>query len=239
MDIYIVGDLFKRFAKFEFIYNYSQAFDMFSSKQKIMHNRKKVIFTQGISLHQVKFLKNKLIENGFLSEQIDIPGYFYHREQKEMVHKSYDNNVIITEPVCNNNTFDNFFYVVDEPDIMKDHQTGLHSQGMLLYEAARQTLTSIVERYIHKRFFNTDVMITQSASSMQFHRFVFPFELNIKSDYTIVKQNSREIKGDFCAKLYQFNALACEFKINFNVLPQASLDTIESLLLTNELNRKV
>lgn len=235
---YIVGDIYNNFSWHKSVFPFSKIKNSINDSLSLFNDDSKIIFAQGIDVCMAEELKNALIKKfGYKENQIIIPKYFYLLEDKGLVHKKYRENVVITKPDSfHEKQYENYLYISGMPDIMRDHLTGMHTQGLLLYEAARQTITAIIERYLAKNIFDAQVRILQSDSRCAFTQFVFPFEIRIKSVYEITKQTKMELKGKFTSTFYQFSNEVCNFEIDFSISPEAVANKVEEVLLTNILS---
>ncbi len=132
-----------------------------------------VTIGQGISLNQIKLL----LERGVTVVDSD---FIFSIEESSFVHKKNEENVIITIPKAkSDNEFESFILLNHESEIL-DHVTGIHIPAMVLLEAARQSMLSIVQRYFLEHG-NPSVRFTISSTQTRFHSFVFPAQIKICS----------------------------------------------------------
>lgn len=101
------------------------------------------------------------------------------RAPGSVTHKRFAENTVISEP----RQVDQYSFALDllideDCEMMSDHQTGQHLQGMLLIEAARQSFLAVTERFFlpqdgGKFYFVFDDL------SVRYKRFVFPVDASL------------------------------------------------------------
>jgi|SRR5690554_258338 A-factor biosynthesis repeat. len=71
------------------------------------------------------------------------------RATRALSHKHYPANTLISEPrQCSEDVFELHMMIDENCELMNDHQSGQHVQGMILIEAARQTIVAVTEAYL-------------------------------------------------------------------------------------------
>lgn len=145
----LVGDRFEDFAKQEGVISASGLRDFFLNNPAVSYPDS-VVVGQGVAeevLHQLKTLAmSKGAETLFIGEDA-----VFERAGKDLSHKRLRKNILVTEP--NEVTpclYESQVVIDDDCEIMSDHTTGSHLQGMLLIEAARQMFISVTEKFISK-----------------------------------------------------------------------------------------
>ncbi|HSK38659.1 MAG TPA: AfsA-related hotdog domain-containing protein, partial [Arenibaculum sp.] len=104
------------------------------------------------------------------------------------VHKHRPENVLITSPRrIADDVFESDLVIDDRCELMNDHVTGQHVQGMVLIEAARQMFLAVTEAFFvdpesgHHYYFVINEMNTE------FRRFLFPVEAIVR--YRIIESD--------------------------------------------------
>lgn len=96
-------------------------------------------------------------------------------------HKHFLHNSIIAAPArVNDALFETALLLDERSELMSDHQTGQHIQGMILIEASRQTLLAVTEEFFigndnHDRYY----FVLQEVET-KFINFVFPVDVKIR-----------------------------------------------------------
>jgi hypothetical protein len=113
--------------------------------EKVIDSPIHVYFGQGIT-QDIIDNAIRLIERNLLSQHIIIFNHQLNYVDKEIVHKEKSENVAISTPIkIDKNRYSAELLVNDSCSEMMDHVTGIHIQGMLMIEAARQMMMASVE----------------------------------------------------------------------------------------------
>lgn len=100
------------------------------------------------------------------------------RASSRSCHKVKRQNILISEPrAIRNNTFGAKLLIDEDCELMGDHQTGHHLQGMLLIEAGRQMFLAVIERFLRPGKGNYAVIDYLNTS---FQSFAFPLGVEIE-----------------------------------------------------------
>lgn len=143
-------------------------------------------------------------------------------------HKRHVHNTTISEPWrVAEDTFEMDVLIDDEGELMSDHQTGQHIQGMILFEAARQSFLAVTEAFYlpqdgEKRYFVIDEM------SVRYKRFVFPYAAKLRYVVREAETIGRRFRFVVEAAVLQGGAEAATFTMGFSVNSEARLMQIEA-----------
>ena len=115
------------------------------------------------------------------------------RADAALTHKRIPANVLVSVPAMDGeSTFVADLLVDDRNEILGDHMTGKHVQGMMLIEAARQLWTAVTERFVLKGAAGSFVI---DEVSSRFERFLFPLAARIV--YRVTETSSKSIETTF------------------------------------------
>lgn len=194
-----------------------------------INNVGKIVIGQGVQLDDI--LRTIYIIHQHYPEKIcDIVnlGDLYYQnnpEHQKSVHKHKKENILITSPEkIDSENYRAKLILQDSSELLCDHQTGQHIQGMVLIEAARQTIISTSEKYLISEA-NTAITanyFTLTSINVSFSHFVFPLPVAIslrvlsqkKSDYgkftfecSIAFEQTSIKKAEVCFtfSIYDFN----------------------------------
>ena len=108
--------------------------------------------------------------------------YQNNRDHQRLVHKRKKANILITSPEKRDE--DNYcarLILQDASELLCDHQTGQHIQGMVLIEAARQTIIATTEKFLlaEAGVAMAEKYFTLSSLQVAFSCFVFPLPVTI------------------------------------------------------------
>jgi hypothetical protein len=141
------------------------------------------------------------------------------RASRLQTHKHHIHNSIISHPArVGDNCFEAALLLDERCELMADHQTGQHIQGMILIEAARQLFLAVTEEYfigqaVHDRYY-----FVINNVEVKFTGFVFPLGAMLR--YEIVSADTANparmrfetvvsvIQGDACATKIAFGFTA-------------------------------
>lgn len=97
------------------------------------------------------------------------------RASRMQTHKHHIQNVIISHPVRQDeNNFEAALLLDERSELMNDHQTGQHIQGMILIEAARQMFLAVSEEYFIDTHELKPYYFVINQIAVKFTGFVFP-----------------------------------------------------------------
>ncbi len=179
MNVTIIGDLFECASDNVGVFTESEFRRLVLSGQLGVPSR--VRFGQGVSLASARTLSRAAVDELKLCPtKVLIPTYFGKKARKEIVHKRQDSNVIITAPEWNEKGFYSaWLYIDGVTELMSDHLTGRHLQGIVLLEAARQLSIAIGALNKPRTQPANEVSVVVSEWKCKFHQFVYPFECRI------------------------------------------------------------
>ncbi|HCI6203085.1 TPA: hypothetical protein NPO43_002773 [Klebsiella quasipneumoniae subsp. quasipneumoniae] len=108
--------------------------------------------------------------------------YQNNRDHQRLVHKRKKANILITSPEKRDeDSYCARLILQDASELLCDHQTGQHIQGMVLIEAARQTIIATTEKFLlaEAGVAMAEKYFTLSSLQVAFSCFVFPLPVTI------------------------------------------------------------
>lgn len=202
----VVADKFAAFAIDKQVVTLTQLDSMLNLSKQILPGQYRVILGQGVSDADIARLINQIELHdpdmsrwnvGALHQQ---PG----RADASLSHKHKPCNTLIAPPQMIDQDNYKIELLIDENcELMDDHQTGQHIQGMVLVEAARQAFLAVTERFFlqdsdHKSYFVINSMTTS------FFGFVFPTPAQI--NYLVVSKDINDRRQRFSVEV---NVVQC------------------------------
>lgn len=224
----------------------SDKFNSFADKQHVLtlHNFKQiedfktqyptkdgVLFGQGLTNQCYTAIENYLSENNISS-----PSLNNLTSKNNYTHKKKTQNILIGKTDKINDHLYSLPMLIDEnSELMNDHQTGQHIQGMVLVEAFRQTFIAVTEEFF-PLFTETgkeqmSLYYVINTMDTNFLNFVFPLPISIIyeiEDKKIV-QNKR-MKFTVNIKAFQNKKICVEMKVIFSAYPQNQIANKEQSL---------
>lgn len=138
---------------------------------------KSYIIGQGLSLSEYHQVLDVCAKQNI--ELLDIVNYS-NSASLITTHKHNHENVLISKPnKLEENIYLSELIVFQNNELIIDHQTGLHVQGMVLIEAIRQMFIAVVEKFFSEE---KKSYVVFNDLKVEFHHFVFPFKIEIKQE---------------------------------------------------------
>lgn len=162
------------------------------------------------------------------------------RASRLQTHKHRIQNAIISHPTkLDEDHFEALLLLDERSELMADHQTGQHIQGMILIEAARQLFLAVTEEYfigqaVHDRYY-----FVINSLEVKFTGFVFP--LGATLHYEIVSkdiQNAARMRFDTVVLVMQGGACVTEVAFGFTAFHASKIETKEQLQAVSLLERE-
>jgi len=141
---------------------------------------KVVVFGQGLSESWIEFFKSTNAENKlniiFVEDKTSPI-----RAGRSQAHKVNRKNVLISSPLeMDENKYSMQLRLDDDCEIMADHTTGHHIQGMVLIEAARQSFLAVTEKFYLSK--DKSYYFVINNMDVSYKKFAFPIETKINFD---------------------------------------------------------
>ena len=151
------------------------------------------------------------------------------RASRLQTHKHRIQNSIISHPTrLDEHCFEAALLLDERSELMADHQTGQHIQGMILIEAARQLFLAVTEEYfigqaVHERYY-----FVINSVDVKFTGFVFPLDATLR--YDIVSKdigNLACMRFDTLVSVFQGGACATQIAFAFTAFHASKIEAKE------------
>jgi len=155
----------------------------------------------------------------------------------EITHKKRSENILISPPTLNSSSIYEADLIISSlNELIIDHVTGEHIQGMILIEACRQMFIAI-SNLAHKKYKNeirSYVVFNQINTDFLY----FAFPLPAKVFYKLNSIEEDDIKTNISAKLWilQNDITALETKVNYTLFSPDFLRVKEIKKCNNVIN---
>ncbi|WP_415883798.1 AfsA-related hotdog domain-containing protein [Neptuniibacter sp. QD34_54] len=184
-SLIVVGDKFTCFGSIPGAITASKLARIMEGYDKETPMPKVVVFGQGLSESWIEFFKSTNVENNlkivFIEDKTSPV-----RAGRSQAHKVNRKNVLISSPSeVGENQFSMQLRLDDDCEIMADHTTGHHIQGMVLIEAARQSFLAVTEKFYLSK--DKSYYFVINNMDVNYKKFAFPIETKINFDITSVK----------------------------------------------------
>lgn len=235
----VISDKFENFTSQKDVITRSRLVHLLSADDVILpqQSRIQLVIGQGFSESAINELleiaghaKNRAYFDFSLCHDLPV------RAQRRLTHKHNIENTLVSEPSKQSDTEFLMDLLIDEDcEMMRDHQTGLHIQGMLLVEAARQAYLATMEKFFNdldnKRYFVFNNL------SVDYNRFAFPLPGKIK--VTIREHDTSNAKREHTIvdiEILQCDVVSSSVRMDVTIMPENRVTNMESRLATKTLN---
>ncbi len=236
----VVSDKFSEFAMRKDVITQSELFHLLRSEDVLLphHAKTRLVPGQGFSDDNVDEIINA-IETSLNGKYFDASLWLSlpRRASKALTHKHNSENILISDPIkiCEDN-YEMQVLVDENCELMGDHQTGQHLQGMLLLEAARQASVAVMEKYFlngneNKLYFVFNEM------NVNYNRFAFPLACDLS--FAIKEKDvSKPKRQDFSVEVsaMQCGVSSASFTFGFTMMEDTRVSNMENRLAKQALN---
>ncbi|MGQ0710031.1 MAG: AfsA-related hotdog domain-containing protein [Rhodoferax sp.] len=137
------------------------------------------------------------------------------RATKRLAHKARAENILISAPRrIGEDSFEMDLCFSSQNEFFLDHMTGMHIQGMVLMEAARQAFLAVTEAFF-LRSETSDYYFVVKRMDAAYTNFVFPFDARLRYDITrsSIKQGRYGFEADIT--ILQADVVCTTVKVAF------------------------
>ncbi len=230
--IIVVGDRFTEFARNSEVQRISYFLNALRHSDGIFPP---IVLAQGLSKATLEELR-VLISNrtGENSLNVHIPV----RATCKLTHKHVEKNIMISMPTAKSDKiFEAELLLDDCSDVIEDHQTGQHIQGIALIEAARQFFTAATEKYLIPP--NTKGRFIFDSIQTTFHRFVFPLPCSMIMN--VLKASGNSLQRIFVVEilLFQNNENTTTIETQYRVIDSRVCEKQEAIAACHALQATI
>lgn len=229
----VVGDKFNEFANGKDVLTISQLELLTQIPANIIDKEHEIIIGQGVRKDFAGKVISNQARNAIYGNKIKMCSLekLFNDKKNEHCHKRLEQNVLIgpaEQTEHNNNLFAMPLLIDERCELMADHQTGQHIQGMLLVEASRQAFIAVTEEFIYGQEKGRYYVINSMA--INFSSFLFPLPALVHFEY--LEQDVNERRGRFKAqvRVTQHNTLCASMDVSFTVYPSELISEKEKSL---------
>lgn len=143
------------------------------------------------------------------------------RANRALSHKQRPENTLISEPRrLGEDVFELDLLIDEDCELMSDHQSGQHLQGMILVEAARQSLLAVTEAFFLPQD-GTRFAFVFNDMTINYNNFAFPLDARLR--YVIKDKEirgSRRQRFDVEISIEQCGIVAATFTSSFTAFEE-------------------
>ncbi|GGK30757.1 AfsA-related hotdog domain-containing protein [Salinarimonas ramus] len=228
----VVADKFVEFAAGKRAVTASQLRAMIELPEEILPGHTALVRGQGLADTEVVEIVRRIEVRDPAGRRFDVDGLRAAppRADAKISHKHRTCNTLISRPEKIEEDLYALEVCIDQDcELMGDHQTGQHVQGMILVEAARQAFLAVTETYFphagaEKTYFVINSMTTD------FLGFVFPLPARI--DYRVLEKDINERRQKFRIEtdFVQGGEVRTRVGFSFTVYPHEVISSKEAAL---------
>lgn len=230
----VVSDKFKNFASNKNVITKSELFTLLNTNNIAFpkNTLTKLVPGQGFSekdIEAILDIKNTSKNTRFFDFEM---WKNYPKKASSLVtHKVNSENILISQPQIIKKDLFNMNLVIDEAcEMMRDHQTGLHLQGILLTEASRQAYIAIIESFFPPENFEKRYFIFNKMS-VTYNNFAFPIPAKIiakitHKDFT----NSKKKIATMKIEIEQCEKVSASFYLEMTMMENKRISLMEEKL---------
>ena len=238
--IMVVGDKFSEFSNGKDVVTISQLELITQIPAHIIDTNSQFIVGQGVrDDYAGKVLENQS-RNKSHDNKLDLTelNKLTSENKNSYSHKKINHNTLIgTAEKVKDNLFALPLLIDERCELMADHQTGQHIQGMILVEACRQTFIAVTEEFYLAEGVGKSYYVINDMN-IKFENFLFPLPAIIH--YELVEQSVNERRARFKAniRISQHTTPCASMSVSFTVYPASVIGEKEAVLAT-EMTRTI
>jgi hypothetical protein len=157
------------------------------------------------------------------------------------VHKARRENVLITRPQqVAEARYESWLALQDSGELLGDHMTGQHVQGMLLIEAARQMMLSVSETYLLGEKTGARYYFVLNSVNTEYLQFAFPLP-TLLSHEILTRQLGKggSVKVTCQTSFYQGDTLTARVLIQYGAYVEDHISEKEAKLARDAYERHI
>ena len=232
-DTYIVvADKFADFTVNDRTITLSHLKALLSLPNHLLPERARLVLGQGVSDDERAGIATMVEASEDHRERWDINALRSHcdRATAALSHKKKACNTLIGPPeAVGEDTFRLDLCIDQNCELMEDHQTGQHVQGMILVEAARQAFLAVTEEFFLKGANRKSYFVINEMNS-SFLGFVFPLYAYMEYRIVLKDINDRRQRFNVEIDLIQIGELRVRTTFAFTAYPDEVIAQKEASL---------
>lgn len=239
----VISDKFNAFTRQRDVITISDLSILLNSKTIVLPKSGKICLIpgQGIGEKSIKEILSKAaVSKNCLYFDFSIWHNIPKRASTQLTHKHNIENILISEP--HKQTKDTFFMdllIDEECEIMQDHQTGLHLQGMLLVEAARQAYLATIEKFYTKQDTERNYFVFNKLNT-EYCKFLFPLPSSIHVTHEKVDFSNKKRQHTISKiRIIQCGEVSACVTMDVTIMPNMRVVNMEKRLACQALNQLI
>ncbi len=236
----LVGDKFEPFAQRQDAITLSQLQSELIGKVKSLSSERQTVLVPGQGLSEAQ-LENlfEMHKSSPCRSQYDL-SLLQNQPQRAASthsHKHRPENTLISVPERLSDSLYEVHLMIDERcELMRDHQTGQHVQGVLLLEAARQALLAVSEAYLLPKNGSKFYFVINDIA-VKYTHFAFPLAARIQCSFdNIDTRKTNRVIFSSDVNIMQCGTTATSFHFNYAAMEHTRIANREDRFANTVLN---
>lgn len=230
---FVVGDKFNAFAKGKEVLTIKQLKALLEAPRSFINTHNVLILGQGVQFEDVDAILQSHNADPECKDSFEISDLrrISDRADSQISHKRYGHNTLIGMPTkLTEKKFEIPFNIDERCELMGDHQTGQHVQGMILIEAFRQSFLAVTDRFFPFNCSCGQSYFVINELNTEFHNFLFPLPAHITYDILEQDANERRAKYRIVMECIQNGIRCASSAASFTVYPAEAINNKEAEL---------
>ncbi|MFE2954821.1 AfsA-related hotdog domain-containing protein [Nocardia tengchongensis] len=182
---------------------------------------------QGVTRHDLDYVEHVAIVHAPAGLRID--GAVAEPAPRHQVHKYQHSNVLLAGLVRESETaFRADLRIHGDNELLLDHQTGEHVQGIVIVEAVRQLFLGAFELEYGRRWPEQHFYIVWNSIELEFKSFLFPLPATLNATLTpIAIDDPAKLEFTIEVEVRQLGRAVATTRIGYAALPNERITQIE------------
>lgn len=231
----IVGNSFSNFSENKPALTISQLKALIQLPRTVLAGRKRLLLGQGVTESECRKVLQELSDTPELGERFDAShlSSMISRAPPTLSHKRKTVNTLISEPEKIDEDLFSLNLLIDEnSELMGDHQTGQHIQGMVQIEALRQSFLAVTEAFFPPLWSGASYFVI-NGMDMAFQNFLFPLPATIRYHSLEADVTERRARHVAEMEIRQGGLICSACTTKFTVYPGAVIAEKEAKLASS------
>lgn len=182
-QVWVVGECFQSFAELDRVYTVSGLVRHLRELDPSAHDGGLAVrIGQGVGGYEREYLRSVIDRRG-LGDRVYLAVPEVALARRDVVHKHRQSNVLLGDIRQVQLTgFVAALRLADENELLLDHQTGQHVQGMVVVETVRQMFLGVFETGYRHRWPLREYYVVWGRTKLDFQNFLFPLPAEVRCE---------------------------------------------------------
>lgn len=220
-NLIVVGERFAGFAEQDDVVSVEQFASWLKARcAEPEFDRVNVVLGQGVSDYELEAMRSELAGSG-LQDKVTINVPEVRGLGRHQVHKHRQSNVLIADLVQEGDEYRASLLIHNDNELLIDHQTGLHVQGMVVIEAARQMFLAVSETFLIGSHEGRGYYYVINTLNTTFENFLFPLAAQVVLRVVSISgERSKRVEVDCEVQFFQAGRRCSVVRVTFTAFPR-------------------